>query len=136
MRTCASCAPRWISWSSANSSCGKASSPASPTTASGKRSTDVTDKLDTQIDAFFRERLLPLATKAKSTGARFLETGFERDAATYYVERSRTTMSKADFEWGGCLSPETVEGDLRTLWRGEGGMGLDTLSAPMAALAK
>ena len=96
----------------------------------------MTDKLDTQIDAFFRERLLPLATKAKSTGARFLETGFERDAPTYYVERSRTTMSKADFEWGGCVSPETVEADLRALWKGESATGLETLSAPMAALAK
>jgi hypothetical protein len=96
----------------------------------------VTDKLDAQIDAFFRERLLPLSTKAKSGGARFLEAGFEPDAASYYVERPRTAMSKADFEWGGCVAPETVEADLRALWQREGDPGLSTLSAAMAALAK
>ncbi|HEY2560093.1 MAG TPA: hypothetical protein VGI48_10335 [Caldimonas sp.] len=96
----------------------------------------MTDKLDSQIDRFFGERMLPLATKAKSAGVRFLETGFERDAPTYYVQRSRKTMSKADFESGGCVSPETVEADLQALWRDERSTGLNTLSAGMAALAK
>ena len=96
----------------------------------------MTDKLDSQIVRFFCERMLPLSTKAKSAGARFLETGFERDAPTYYVERPRKSMAKADFEWGGCASPETVEADLQALWRDEGVTGLNTLSEGMAALAK
>ena len=96
----------------------------------------MTDKLDSQIDRFFRERMLPLSTKAKSAGARFLETGFDRDAPTYYVGRSRKTMSREDFEWGGCASPETVEADLQALWKEEASTGLNTLSAGMAALAR
>jgi hypothetical protein len=45
-------------------------------------------------------------------------------------------MSKADFESGGCLSPETVEADLQALWQDESSTGLDALSPGMAALAK
>jgi hypothetical protein len=94
----------------------------------------VTDKLDAQIDRFFREQMLPLSAQAKSAGTRFLETGFEREAPTYYVKRSRTAMSKTDFEWGGCASPEAVEADLQALWQESA--DLQALGAGMAVLAR
>ncbi len=96
----------------------------------------MTDKLDSQIDRFFVEQMLPLSRKAKSTGVRFLETDLDPDARTYYVDRARTTMSKADFETGGCTSPDQIEADLRALWQDQGIMGLNTLCPGMATLAK
>jgi hypothetical protein len=96
----------------------------------------MTDKLDAQIDRFFIEQMLPLALKAKSSGRRFLETDLLADASTYYVNRQCKAMSKADFETGGCASVDTVAADLRTLWRDDSGLGLVTLGAGLAALAK
>ena len=96
----------------------------------------MTDKLDTQIDRFFVEQMLPLATKAKSSGLRFLETDLLTEAPTYYVKRARKSMSKADFETGGCTSVDSVVADLRALWGDDSDLGLVTLGPGLAALAK
>ena len=96
----------------------------------------MTDKLDLRIDCFFVDQMLPLAAKAKAEGARFLVTGLEADAPSYYVNRERKTMSKADFETGGFASIDTAAADLQSLWPDAGDLGLGTLAPGMAALAQ
>ena len=96
----------------------------------------MTDKLDPEIDRFFTQELLPLANQAKARGVQFLQTQLAADVTSYYVKREQKSMSKADFETGGCASPATVEQDLATLWKDDREIGLTKLAPSMAKLAK
>ena len=96
----------------------------------------MTDKLDAEIDRFFTQEILPLAGQAKAKGVQFLQTHLSPNVPSYYVRRERRSMSKADFETGGCASPETVERDLATLWKDDREIGLAKLAPGMSDLAK
>ena len=95
----------------------------------------MTDKLDREIDRFFTQELLPLAKQAKAKGVQLLQTRLAADVPSYYVRREQRSMAKADFETGGCASPETVEQDLTTLWKDDREIGLARLAPSMAKLA-
>jgi hypothetical protein len=96
----------------------------------------MTDRFDQEIERFFDHELLPLAERAKAKGVRFLQTQLGGDVPSYYVRREKRSMSKADFESGGCASAQTVEQDLKALWEGDREIGLVKLAPSLAKLAK
>lgn len=95
----------------------------------------MTDKIDKEIDRLFTQELLPLAARAKGSGTELLQTRLASETPSYYVRRRRPSMSKKDFEVGGCTSPATVERDLQALWADDPEIGLAALAPPMAKLA-
>jgi hypothetical protein len=97
---------------------------------------ETTDKLDQEIEQFFDRELLPLADRAKAKGVRFLQTDLAGDVPSYYVKRERRSMSKADFETGGCASTQTVAEDLKNLWKDDPEIGLAKLAPSLARLAE
>jgi hypothetical protein len=96
----------------------------------------MTDSLDLQIDRVFGDALLPLGVRMRQAGARLLETELAQDAPSYFVKRQRVSMSKADFESGGCKSPQSVATDLARLWDRPGDYPLMALAPAMAKLAR
>ena len=94
------------------------------------------DKFDQEIERFYDHELLPLADRAKAKGVRFLQTQLGGEVPSYYVRRERRSMSKADFETGGCASTQTVEDDLKTLWKDDREIGLTKLVPSLAKLAR
>jgi hypothetical protein len=96
----------------------------------------MTDPLDKETDRLFDEGLLPLAKALRAKGVTFLEARLSKDASTYFVARPRRSMARADFETGGCASPETVESDLVRLWSNERDSALARLAPRMAKLAR
>ena len=96
----------------------------------------MTDKLDQEIGRFFTNGLLPLAEQAKAKGVHFLESEIAADVQSYYLKRRRASMTKEDFETGGCASAEEVESALRTLWKDDQAIGLNRLAPSIAKLAR
>jgi hypothetical protein len=94
----------------------------------------MTEKSEREIDRFFDQELLPLASRLKGMRVALLEASLESGASTYFVRRPKVAMAKADFEWGGCASGQTVTADLRRLWTG-GDASLATLAPGVARLA-
>jgi len=95
----------------------------------------MTDKPERDIDRLFDNELLPLAARLKERGVRLLETRLESGATTYFVRRPKVSMAIADFEVGGCTSPDAVRTDLERLWAGGDDPSLATLARGMARLA-
>ena len=95
----------------------------------------MTDKIDKEIDRLFTQELLPLAARAKTGGIELLQTRLAAEMPSYYVKRLRPSMSKEDFELGGCTSPSTVVRDLEALWKDDREIGLAGLAPAMARLA-
>ena len=88
----------------------------------------MTKQFDREIERLFINEIVPLGKRAKSEGTVMLETRWSKDAPSYFRPRSKTSMTRADFESGGCTSPETAVADLRRLWSNE-------VDSPLAALA-
>ncbi|MGZ5730995.1 MAG: hypothetical protein ACXWJA_02825 [Caldimonas sp.] len=105
-------------------------------TSAGRRSMAMTDKFDAEIDRFFEHELMPLAERAKAKGVRLLQTQRLPELPSYYVRREHRSMSKADFDDGGCRSANSVEQDLRALWESDREIGLAALAPSLARLAK
>lgn len=95
----------------------------------------MTDKIDKEIDRLFGQELLPLAAQAKARGVELLQARLDGESQSYYVRRGQLSMSKEDFEVGGCASPATVQRDLETLWNDGREIGLASLAPAMAGLA-
>ncbi|MFZ1908336.1 MAG: hypothetical protein WAU52_04560 [Burkholderiales bacterium] len=95
----------------------------------------MTEKTEREIDRFFGDELLPLAARLKGKGVSFLETRLGSGAPTYFSRRPKVAMAKADFEWGGFASAQTVTADLEKLGSG-GDASLATLAPGVARLAR
>jgi len=96
----------------------------------------MTEKFEKDIDRLFSEEVLPLAARLKSENVKLLETALETNATSYFVKRAKVRMAKADFEIGGCASPDTVEGELTRLWNHANDGSLTTLAPGVARLAR
>ncbi len=88
------------------------------------------------IDTFFNKEFVELADKLKRSGRAFLETRLDAKADSYYVTRTKRTMSKADFESAGCRSLESFPDDLTRLWKSKGCEDLLPLVPGMGKLAR
>jgi len=95
----------------------------------------MTEMADREIDKLFDEELLPLAARLKESGARLLETRLEDSATSYFARRSKVAMATADFEVGGCVSPNTVQADLERRWARSDEAPLLRLAPGIAKLA-
>ena len=96
----------------------------------------MTDRRDKDIARLFATEIVPFGKRAASSGASLLETRWDKDAASYFVRRSRPRMAKGDFETGGCSSPDSVAADLERLWSARGKQPLAKLAPAFARLAK
>jgi hypothetical protein len=87
------------------------------------------------LRVLFLQQLVPLADRIKSSGVEFLASSLDPKAETYYVTREKRTMSRADFEWGGCSSVDAFPAQLAELWRTQGHEELATLAPVLGKLA-
>ena len=94
----------------------------------------MTEKNDRDIARLFAAHIVPFGKRATAGGIRLLETRWDKDAASYFVRRSRRRMAKDDFETGGCSSADSVATDLERLWSAE--PQLAGLAPAFATLAK
>lgn len=87
-------------------------------------------------DEFFERTLAPLAREARAQGRSFFPRGPEPEEASYYVLRTSTSMTKADFEITAARTPEEVGRELRRLWADDPLLAplVDALLALMPAL--
>ena len=96
----------------------------------------MTDAIDRDLERLFDREIMPLAARLKGEGIRFMETQLEKEALTYFVSRTNVEMTKANFESGGCTSPDGVEADLLRLWNRGKNDSLAGLAPEMARLAR
>ena len=69
-----------------------------------------------KIQHFFEQELMPLTAKIKQQQEIIPWVHLDADAITYYKTRSKTTMSKEDFEIGGHSTLESFAADLTSFW--------------------
>ena len=84
---------------------------------------------------FFRSELLPLARKQQASGHRYFETGPDDAAGSYFVRRSKTRWTAADFESQSVQAPEALAKALADFWTRSGDADLAALAPKFAALA-
>lgn len=89
-----------------------------------------------RIAAYFRERVLPLATKVRADRGDLFPLGPDRRCGTYFIRRSRRTMERADFLGPSGLCPETLEEKLRALWQEPQLAELAELAPDLARLSR
>jgi hypothetical protein len=88
------------------------------------------------IRTFHREELAPLASRLRAEGRRLFSHGPEETAASYYIERRRTTMKKADFEAFQVNGAEDLAAGLVKLWEEQGRPELAQLAPGLAKIAE
>jgi hypothetical protein len=93
-----------------------------------------TDEHDAALARFFREHMLPLAERVKAGGDVFPMRPDAR-CETYFIERSKRTATKADFETPAMRSPEELAAKLAAMWRERGDPELVELAPQMQTLA-
>jgi hypothetical protein len=97
-----------------------------------------------KIRSFYDQKLLPVAKSLRDRRLLLFDLTPDPSRSTYYVQRARKTVMPADFEEGGCQSPEDLEVKLQALWknggvRGKGaeaGSVMAKLAASIAVLSK
>jgi hypothetical protein len=97
-------------------------------------STDA-DRAEVLIRRFHEEQLVPLAERLAVEGRAPFPLAPDPLAATYWEERSRTTMAPADFEVPGSGGPEELEAALAALWTAQGWPELAPLAPALAEIA-
>jgi hypothetical protein len=93
-------------------------------------------KLPQALEAFFRDELVPLATKFKQQRGPFFLLAADASVPTYYITRAKTRMDKADFERAGTDSPATLAADLTRLWQSAETPELAPLAPSLAQIAQ
>jgi hypothetical protein len=94
-----------------------------------------TDQGNPEIDRFFDAELMPLAARLKGTDAGVFLTRADPSAQSYYVHRTRRTMSKADFEVAGCADGAELARRLVAHWNGCGCASLAPLAPSLGRIA-
>lgn len=84
---------------------------------------------------FFRSELLPLAVKQRASGQRYFATGPDAARESYFVRRSKTRWTAADFESQSVAAPEALAKALADFWTRSGDAELAALAPQFAALA-
>ena len=69
-----------------------------------------------KIQHFFEQELMPLTAKIKQQQEIIPWVHLDADSITYYKTRTKTTMSKEDFEIGGHSTLESFAADLTSFW--------------------
>lgn len=95
----------------------------------------MTSAADKQLRQFFQKHLLKVSVEFEKRGKKLLPPNPDPDQSSYYVVRQHKVMSQADFEQGGCATPQELEAGLRTLWERQGLPELEGLAAKIAKLA-
>jgi hypothetical protein len=88
------------------------------------------------IREFYREELAPFASRLRAEGRELFPHGPDETAASYYIERRRTTMNKADFEAFQVNDPEDLAAGLVKLWEERGHSELAQLAPGLAKIAE
>ena len=96
----------------------------------------MTDKVDREIDRFFDAEILPLSAHSRRGNESLLATDMLDSDSSYFVRRTHTQMGKADFESGGCASPESAEADLVRACERSGAAYMVALAPHIATLAR
>ena len=74
----------------------------------------------------FVDSFLAIARDIRERSGDLFPVGPDKDSATYYNRRSKTRMSRDDFEFQGLASPLELEETLISIWDAE---GIDTLAS-------
>ena len=72
------------------------------------------------IDRFFDGELMPLASRSRASEPGLFLTTVDPSAESYYIKRTKRTMSKADFEVAGCVDGAEFARRLAVHWNGCG----------------
>ena len=84
---------------------------------------------------FFRNELLPLARREQAAGRRYFATGPDADCGSYFVRRSKTRWTTADFESQSVPAPAALGKALADFWTRSGDPELAALAPRFASLA-
>lgn len=98
-------------------------------------STDQNDP-EAAIRAFCEDEFRPIAERVIADGPRCFAHGPDPAASSYYVQRERTSMRKADFETPAFRTAEEFADELTAMWRSQGFDALCPLAPAMARLAE
>ena len=74
------------------------------------------DRLDVIAARLFRDVVIPLAEASQKNGKRYFEMGPDPNAASYFVKPKRSVMEKADFEFSGDASIESLMKAMSNYW--------------------
>lgn len=98
-------------------------------------STDLSPSADL-IRRFHSYELMPLAEQLCKQGCTLFPGGKSPDCRSFYVDRKKTSMEKADFEVFGPGSVEDFEQALVQLWTQQGLPQLARLAPSLAKIAR
>jgi hypothetical protein len=87
------------------------------------------------IDRFFDGELMPLAARLKGAEPAVFLTKPDPSAQSYYIRRSKRTMSKADFEVAGCADGAELARRLSAHWAACGCASLAPLAPGLGRIA-
>jgi hypothetical protein len=93
-----------------------------------------TDKHDAELVRFFNEQVLPIAEKVKAKGDVF-PMHPDPSLPTYWIDRTKKTLAKADFEEPSMRTPEELGAKLAAMWKAMGDTELASLAPQLQTLA-
>lgn len=85
---------------------------------------------------FYIHRLLPVSRAVADGGIHYFERGADPALETYFIRRSRTRWTAADFAAQSPGTPEQLADALSAFWTRTGNPELAALASDFAALAK
>jgi hypothetical protein len=91
---------------------------------------------DRRLERFFRTQLLAVAQQYRREGRSLLAGNPDPAQPTYFHRRSKTRMTKADFESGSCCTTDELVEALRQMWQQEGLAELAELAPQLAKFAE
>ena len=94
-----------------------------------------TDKTHEVIDRFFDGELMPMAQRLRASDPGVFLTKPDPAAQSYYIRRTRRTMSKADFEVAGCADGAELARRLAAHWNACGCASLAPLAPGLGRIA-
>lgn len=94
-----------------------------------------TDKNHDVIDRFFDGELMPAAQRLRASDPGVFLTKPDPAAQSYYIKRTKGTMSKADFEVAGCADGAELARRLAAHWNACGCQSLAPLAPSLGKIA-
>lgn len=90
---------------------------------------------DKEAQRFFSKQIVPMSDKLRAAGKTCLETEMDASAESYFIERTKRTMSPEDFDAASIASVGDLGARLNGIWAQEGLDELASLRQPMEKLA-
>jgi len=84
------------------------------------------------IERFFDGELMPLASRLRSSEPGLFLTTIDPSAESYYIKRTKRTMSKADFEVAACVDGAEFARRLSVHWNA---CGCQSLASSIGKIA-